>query len=216
MEVATFEQLKEAVEKEEIISAKSENKTYRFFISSTGGLCYFKAGSKRRGFPVDSVLFSQFKQFTGRPSELDKKKKEFKTIEKFRKYAEKASFTNTVIKQCLALPKTIDEWSKDNYKSAYEYGITTGCKITGDIISLKSIGNRYPNAVEKARECIRTKTVGSCLYRQEFRNYEASMSFEIKEDGEFTGFLSLEYKGFGNGYYYLLINDENFIGYDVD
>ena len=37
-----------------------------------------------------------------------------------------------------------------------------------------------------------------------------------KREGMFFGYLSLEYKGCGNGYYYLLINDDNFIGYDVD
>jgi hypothetical protein len=216
MEIATFDQLKEAVEKEDVISAKADNKTYRFFISGNGVLCYFKTGSRKRGFPVDEDLFSKFKNYVGKPSELDKKKIEFRIIEKFRKYAEKASFDNNFIRQCKELPKTLDEWSKDNYKSAYEYGITTGCKITGQIISLNSIAKQYPQAVERARECIKNKTIGTCLSTVPFRNYDTSMSFQLNDKNELVGFLSLEYKGCGNGYYYLLINDENFIGYDVD
>jgi len=36
-----------------------------------------------------------------------------------------------------------------------------------------------------------------------------------KSDAKTAGF-SEEFRGCGNGYYYLLINDENFIGYDID
>jgi hypothetical protein len=69
---------------------------------------------------------------------------------------------------------------------------------------------------KKLREAIADKKDAKTICsRYNFAGYE--MSIEIHNDnGVFRGFLSLEYKNCGNGYYYLLINDDNFIGYDVD
>lgn len=39
---------------------------------------------------------------------------------------------------------------------------------------------------------------------------------EPRENGDMAAGFSKEYRNCGNGYYYLLINDEYMIGYDID
>lgn len=46
--------------------------------------------------------------------------------------------------------------------------------------------------------------------------YDGTLWCEPREDGMISAGFSKEYHGTGNGYYYLLINDETLIGYDVD
>ena len=53
-------------------------------------------------------------------------------------------------------------------------------------------------------------------FRFDFCGYGGSLWVNRKGDGKVTAGFSKEYRGYGNGYYYLLINDETFIGYDVD
>jgi hypothetical protein len=141
---------------------------------------------------------------------------EYKTIAKFRKEALKASFTNDFIKDCINLPPTFEQWINDGKKTAYEYGITTGCKITGQLVSIDSICKKfnsfYKEQIINAIKDKKTFRTG----RFDFNGYDGSISFEIGDDGQFRGFLNKEYKGCGNGYYYLLINDNYFIGYDID
>jgi hypothetical protein len=142
--------------------------------------------------------------------------------------AEQSSFSNNFIDTCKSLP-SFEEWKLDvvfeqfgvpcepKQKSLYELGVTTGNKIDGKVISLSRIAKDYPRQIQQLREAIASKTaVGNILSRGRFAGYDISISVEAGDDGSIHGFLSLEYKGCGNGYYYLLINDENFIGYDVD
>lgn len=87
------------------------------------------------------------------------------------------------------------------------------------MISLNRIANKYPHEIERLRESIRIKSAGHFITGRwaKFAGYDISTETELNtETGDFRGFLSLEYTGCGNGYYYLLINDKNFIGYDVD
>ena len=59
--------------------------------------------------------------------------------------------------------------------------------------------------------------------RFDFRGYDGSLWVEPcdKDDGyhrvgDLTAGFSKEYRGCGNGYYYLLINEQTFIGCDID
>lgn len=215
----TYQELVSAVKAGEVKTAKDANgKVWRFFIGENlGYLCYFKPRSRRRGYPFYENQFETLVSFDGAKvsTEVDKDQAEYKTIAKFRKMAQKASFTNEFIKNCLALPATFEQWVEDGKKSAYELGVTTGCKITGKVISVESYLKDFPSERHQITEAIKNKTVWSS-YRRRWRGYDCSISFEYNEVAGWRGFLSMEYKGTGNGYYYLLINDENFIGYDVD
>lgn len=52
--------------------------------------------------------------------------------------------------------------------------------------------------------------------RFDFRGYDGTLWCEPRENGDVMAGFSKEYRGCLNGYYYLLINDEYMIGYDID
>ena len=52
--------------------------------------------------------------------------------------------------------------------------------------------------------------------RFDFYGYDGSLWCEPDKDGGMKAGFSKEYRGCLNGYYYLMINDEFMIGYDVD
>jgi hypothetical protein len=187
----------------------------RIFMAEGGYICQFKKGSSTRGYALSPTNIQTFIQEKEK-AEDDRDKKEYKIISKFLREAKKATFTNSFIQECLALPDTFEKWVAEGKKSAYQYGITTGCKITGNLVSIDSL-SKYLNShyVERLKEAIKNKTTFS-TGRFKYMGYDGSISIEKGDNGEIRGFLSKEYKDCGNGYYYLLINDEYFIGYDVD
>lgn len=220
MKPTTLDALCEAVKNKEIVSATGNGRTYRFFVTKNNILCQYKKGSSRTGLRFTEEQFRTLEKFQS-PKVLtdeDKSKKQFAELDKYRKMAEKASFTNNFVESCKNLPKTFQQWKDEGCKSLYEYHITTGNAIDGKVISIKRIGKQYPHFAERLKQAIINKTETTICSRVPFAGYEMTIEVMNKEGaaGEFKAFLSLEFKGCGNGYYYLLINDENFIGYDVD
>ena len=218
MNPKTFSELYEAVKNKEIVSAKSKTQTYRFFIATNENLCYFAKGRSRCGYTFDESQFKTIETFQGKRvlTEQELAKQKYNSIAKYRKLAEKATFTNDYIRKCRALPKTFSEWVADGSKDLYGYAVTTGCKVDGQVISIDRIAKQYRWTADQLRQAIANQAEGSICYRQRFAGYDMSIEADKKDGGDFRAFLSLEYKGCGNGYYYLLINDDNFIGYDVD
>jgi hypothetical protein len=232
MTPTTYEELYKAVDQNEIVAAiRKDGTKHRLFVATNGNLCFFKPRSSRRGYAIYSQDFENYVKFIGKAeskSEADNLKKQYNVIAKYKKLASQSTLSNSWIEDCKKLPD-FETWKNDviteqygspcepKQKSLYEFGITTGNKIDGKVISLSRIAKEYPYAIEQLREGIKNKkAVGTVLYGRRFAGYDISISLEQKETGELFGYLSLEYKGCGNGYYYLLINDENFIGYDVD
>ncbi|MGH9946423.1 MAG: hypothetical protein ACRD6X_04415 [Pyrinomonadaceae bacterium] len=230
-----YRELHEAVKNGAITGAVEANgKKDRFFISDGGSLCRFKPRSSRRGFCLhesDLARYTQFISPKASPTGEETLIREYRIIEKYKQLAGAASFTNPFIRNCLAIPD-FDMWRKDvvepnswetnknlRPKTLYEMHITTGNNIDGRVISLNRIAKKYPTEIERLRESIRNKLAGTFITGRwaKFAGYDISIETDLDtETGDFRGFLSLEYAGCGNGYYYLLINDENFIGYDVD
>ncbi|MBP7845845.1 MAG: hypothetical protein KA007_00205 [Candidatus Pacebacteria bacterium] len=226
-----YNELHTAVESKEIVSAKTkEGKVYRLFQSTNGLLCYFPPRRSRVGFKVHMDLFETFVSFQGKKGSLSvdaKLKKQYSEIAKYKKLASEATFSHSWIDDCKNLPD-FETWKNDvitelygspcepRPKGLYDFHITTSNKIDGKVISLNRIAKRYPRAIQQLRDAIKEKRTGTIISNVRFAGYDMSISFEDKGNGKYMGYLSLEYKGTGNGYYYLLINDENFIGYDVD
>ncbi len=214
----TYQELEKAVESKQVISATTKDKEkYRLFIATNGLLCYFKKGSSRYGRHVDYNLFETFEKFQYKKvaTEQDKDKKYFNSIKKFRTLASKATFKNNFIDSCLALPQTVEQWIAEGRKSLYEYGVGTGSRCEGLVITVDNIAKHFPSTGVQLKEAIKNRTEGNVMYRREFRGYDATIDLRVG-NGQFEGFLSMEYKGCGNGHYYLLINDNTFIGYDTD
>ena len=181
----------------------------KMFITQNDTICMVHKGRRNWGNPFsdwEGISKIYFPETEG--------EKERKMVEKYRREASKATFTNPFIRDCL---------KADVSKSLYENNITTGNSIDGKIITLSSIRNTIGNGEALRFQRAVMYGVNYRSYRFPFRGYEATLevaavqqSSESHNAGDVMGYLSVEYKGTGNGYYYLLINDENFIGYDVD
>lgn len=219
----TFQELHEAVEKKEIISATTKDKRkYRLFHANNGALAYFGKGKSRSGNRVTFDIFSTFEKFQYTEVLTDEQKKEkqdkktFNLIAKFRKLAAKAKFTNDFIVDCLALPETFEQWVKDGKKDLFEYHITTGSGCDGKVVTIDRIARTDKYIAEKLRQAIEHKMTDSIWRRFKFAGYEASIETKLYENGMFKAWLSLEYAGCANGHYYILINENEFIGIDTD
>ena len=154
------------------------------------------------------------KVFYPRPPEEEARVREQKLTAKYIRQARKATHTNPFIRKCLAA---------DPGKSPYENSLTTGNRIDGQLISLNTIekyaGSDTMNAFRRALADKRPYYSG----RFDFQEYDGSLRVEVHEEestytqqGDVMGFFNMEYRDCLNGYYYLLINDDYFIGYDID
>lgn len=232
MQPTTYEELYKAVENKEVIGAiRKDGVKQRLFIATSGFLCYFAPRKSRSGFRISPNDFDNYAKFIEKSlpkTEEQILKDKYSLIGKYKKMASEATLLNSWVENCKNLPD-FETWKKDvvtsefnrpippRQKTLYEFGITTGNAIDGKVISLNRIAKSYPRAIEQLRQGIKEKkAVGNVLYGGRFAGYDISISLEKKENGEIFGYLSLEYSGCANGYYYILINDENFIGYDVD
>lgn len=211
----TEEQIKRITDREIREAILKDGSKVRIFFATNGYLCQVKPRSKRYGYALDQNNIESLVEPKAK-TEKSEDELNYKMVAKFRKEALKATFTNSFIRDCIALPDTFEKWVEEGKKSPYQYGVTTGCKITGDLVSIDTIAKKLPSYFrEQIKEAIKNQT--EFISRTfDFNGYDGSVSFHIDENGDFKGFLNKEYRGCGNGYYYLLINDKYFIGYDVD
>lgn len=136
---------------------------------------------------------------------------EQRLLQKYQKLAAKASFSNHYTRCIL---------NADPTKGLYENSITTGTRIDGQVISLKAIRRWCGEAnYQKFKETLKEKEPFDSG-RFNFRGYDGTLWIAVytSKDGinEINAGFSKEYRNCSNGYYYLLINDDNFIGYDID
>lgn len=212
VEIPTYQDVCEKFDNKEITGFQTEREKFRLFRAQGGMLCYFRKGSSRRGYILNETHLVGFRKWlTENQVSLDDQ--QWKIIDKYRSYAEKATFTNRFIVGCLNLPKTQAEWIAAGKKSLYDYGVTTGVQKEGEVITVDALKKAF--RLDPIKHAIQTQTNYESS-RNDFRGYDASVSFRKDENGDFKGYLSLEYRGTGNGHYYLLINNECFIYYDKD
>lgn len=128
-------------------------------------------------------------------------------ILKYQKLARLATHTNDWLRKIAAA---------DLEKSLYENRITTGTAIDGKCIRLSTI-EKYCGSwdMQRFRQAMRNKEKFSTL-RFDFCGYDGTLWCEPRENGDMAAGFSKEYRNCSNGYYYLLINDEFMIGYDID
>lgn len=142
------------------------------------------------------------------------KQKERKLVLKYQREAAKATFTNPLLRKIK---------DADISKSLYHNKITTGNEIDGQIISLDSIRRWCGDHVYfMFKQAVREHRYYHSS-RFNFRGYDGTLWVEpfekgdtYHQPGDVTAGFSKEYRDCGNGFYYLLINDDKFIGYDVD
>lgn len=141
------------------------------------------------------------------PTEDDKTQEERKRILKYQRLAAAATFQNDWLRNIAKADLT---------KSLFDNHITTGTAIDGKCIRLATI-EKYCGSyeVQLFRNALHDrKAYHSCRF--DFCGYDGTIWVEPKDNGDITAGFSKEYRNCCNGYYYLLINDETFIGYDID
>ncbi len=221
MSIISHEQLIKEVKERKIKSVTVFGQPYRLFYSDDHQtLCYFAKGKSRRGYAFSMGHFDKITA-VNYVKQVDPDKETYKLVAKFRKEAHKASFTNEFITKCKALPSTEVQWIAEGKKGLYGYGITCGTAIDGQLVSIKAVAKMIGGDFQQAtyenrfRQAIKDQTrYSSGTF--DFNGYDGSISFEHNEVAGWRGFLSKEYKGTGNGYYYILINDDYFVGHDID
>lgn len=141
------------------------------------------------------------------PKSVDPVEVNRKMVAKYQRLASKATFKNKWL-EAIA--------NADQDKSLYENNITTGVSIDGQCILLSTI-EKYcgSHEIEMFRNAVRN---GEKFHtpRFDFRGYDGTLWVNVSEEGYVTAGFCKEYRNCGNGYYYLLINDETMIGYDID
>lgn len=209
----TRENLLEQFKNKEITGFKANGNTYRLFISSNDVLCFYAKNKSRRGFQLQEFHLNDFEKVIVK-KERNEDNLVYNQVAKFRREAMLSTFENDFIRQCRNLPKTREEWRIDGHKGPYQYGLTVGCSIDGIVISLDAIAKVDKWAVNSFKHHLANNLTYRTTFK--FRGYDATMSLEFSGGIELHGYLALEYTGRGNGYYYKLINNNKFIGYEVD
>lgn len=189
------------------ITTSEGTERIRLFLSAEGNICEFARCSRRRGYIIPQSTVANWLGVT------KVVKPETNIVEKFRRYASRATFPSAFVRKCLMA---------DSTKSCYENQLTSGTRIDGEIISLKAVERYAPWQIAEFRKALAERRAYHSG-RFDFRGYDGSLWIEIadKDDGyyrkgDIKAGLSKEYRDCGNGYYYLLIDDEHFIGVDID
>ena len=124
---------------------------------------------------------------------------------KFIREAKKADFSNSFIGECL---------TADPEKGPYQNGLTTGTSIDGKCITVKALEDEFPYTMKAFWEAFNDGR-DFHSHRQRWRGYDMSV-WVNNVNGDICAGLNMEYLNCGNGYYYMLINREKFIGIDID
>lgn len=180
---------------------------HRLFMSQDGRLCEFAPRSRTKGYPIGSQAVEHWTTISLAEPKVTN------IVRKFQRYAAKADFSSPFIRACLeANPE----------KDCYANRLTTGTRIDGEIISLNAIARYDGWAVDQFRKALRERrNYRSCRF--DFRGYDGMLWIEVADKdgayfrkGDIIAGFSNEYRGCGNGYYYTLIDNEHFIGTDID
>lgn len=135
-------------------------------------------------------------------------------VRKYQQMAARATFSSPYQRKVM---------KADPSKSLYENGVTTGVTIEGQVISLAAVEKWCgPYVADQFRDAVRRcKSFHSSRFN--FRGYDGSLwvepcnkTEEGYQEGDLRAGFCKEYRNCGNGYYYILIDDEHFIGYDID
>ena len=184
---------------------KINGKRRRLFINRNENIIGIVAPGKRKM----GYVFSDWKSIEKiyYPSANVETDRERKLVLKYKRLAALATHTNAWLRKIAVA---------DPEKSLYENHITTGTRIDGMCISLARIEKycgctnmaRFRNALKEG------KTFSTCRF--DFCGYDGSLWCEPDGEGGMKAGFSKEFRDCLNGYYYLLINDEYMIGYDID
>lgn len=190
-----------------LLYVQIEGKRRRLFINRNENVIGIVApGKRKRGYlftdwaSIEKIYYPSQEQEQGANTDR-------KLILKYQKLARLATHTNDWLRKIA---------NADLEKSLNENRITTGTRIDGQCIRLSTI-EKYcgKGNISLFRQAMKDKKKFSTC-RFDFCGYDGTLWCEPRESGDMAAGFSKEYRNCGNGYYYLLVNDEYMIGYDID
>lgn len=210
------EQVKSLMEKQKSLSCKLFEVEFscrtkpRLFISEEGLLGQFSKGAKKWGSPVlGNYTITKIVTYAANADDANvlKHQAQIRCVAKYMEQAKKAEFSNRFIRKCL---------NANPLCSAFENGLSSGNKIEGKLVSVRSLAKHCEQyfGIDLVSEIAGRKNLRTGRFP--YQGYEGSIQLKLDESGDYHGWFNCEFKGCGNGYYYLLINNDHFIGYDID
>ena len=185
-----------------------EGKKRKLFVNDkhNGPIGIIDSGKRKTGTiftgwnKIEKILYPSLE------NELSTEEREKKLILKYQKLAKQATFSNSWLDSIA---------NADLTKDLYKNGITTGTSIDGKCIKVETLKKYFgADVVEMFLNAVREKKNFNSG-RYDFQGYDGTLWVFIHGDDVKAG-LNKEYRNCGNGYYYLLINEKTFIGYDID
>lgn len=200
-----------------------DNRKYkiRLFISSTDNLCVTQKGKTRYGYPIqlNSELLTYAKNFTPVKEKLiGPGEKIYEDMVKLKKLWTTKVHPNLWQKE-VAIWKTVDlevvqqmitEADGKHYEfwKLFHEKYNTGGELVYKTTTVASWKPKWYGDYQGYKENIARLLNGKEKFNYSWKgNYDVSVSGNMGEDGEYRAWFSLEYKGTGNGHYYLLINE---------
>ena len=183
------------------IHVKINGSRRRLFINrSDGTIGIIAKGKQKKGHvfsawdSIEKVLYP------------DMEEDNVKLVGKYQRLAKGAAFSNDWLRRIA---------KADPSQSLYDNRITTGNAIDGKCIWLTTLAKYCGEGpLEQFRRAV--KGCSHFSFRFDHCGYDGTLWCEPRENGEVMAGFSKEYRRCANGYYYLLINDDTLIGYDVD
>lgn len=204
----------------------------RLFKGQYDDIGYFDKGSSRHGqylkYLVDQIKSVKIK--THKQDKLSGLDAEIDNLKKFKKaYTEKLhpnlwsnlrdGYTKLNIEKFIEFFKENSDGVESYWHYLKEYADLNNIHIITEnnykITTIKSnapkgywSSSQYDDCINNIKKHLDNKEEFSYYWRS---NYDVSVSGKLCEDGIYKAWFSLEYKGCGNGHYYLLINENQAI-----
>lgn len=216
-----------------VTKLNGDKEIYRLFKGQTyGQLCYFAKGKSRCGYQFTESLVSTFASADGIKSVQIKNalERELDGLRKFKK-----AFTQNAHPNLWSnLVKDYAEFDVNDFERYANENLTEEQKNdSGDVYSCLSKYSQEHNSHIILENCWKTTTIKSnaptnsynyryndCIasiknhldnkenfYYNWNGKYDVSVEGKLGNDDVYRAWLSLEYRGCGNGHYYLLINE---------
>lgn len=215
------------------IMKNGKKQTLRLFMSTTGSLAYFGKGKRRRGYNLWNIIedIESVSVKTSKRAEQTELEKYLDNLKKFKKiYTQNLhenlwsdlrdgynrldieDFENFIINSDGEKNNSYDFYKLLlNYCGINNLHLNTENKYkTTTIQSNKprlytDNGYQYKRCLENIKKHLDNK--------EDFRygwesNYDVSIEGKMCSDGIYRGWFSLEFRGCGNGHYYLLVNEK--------
>ncbi|MDA0145953.1 hypothetical protein OCT63_17140 [Vibrio sp. RW] len=186
----------------------SDGKEAKFFLYN-GNLAIITRGKNGEYFSTSArkiVSIRILESETDEQRQMVAWKNDIKTTAKFNRLAMKSTFSNHFIDTCRY---------SDPLVCPYKNNITSGTRIDGQVISVETVAKAAGYEGKAIQDSV-AKMEKYSSSRFSFQGYDGSASVETTSLGDMCGYFSKEYKGCANGYYYILINQNSFIGIDID